>query len=65
MFCEKLGRHEDALDAIRRMRAAEPSLRLNDIERANTIVFSTETANEMNAILRKLWLPMPLAPSAT
>jgi TolB-like protein/Flp pilus assembly protein TadD len=65
VFCEKLGRHEDALDAIRRLRAAEPSLKLNDIERANTIVFSTETANEMNATLRKLWPPMPLAPSAT
>jgi hypothetical protein len=55
-----LGRHEDAGDAIRHLRAAEPSLTLDDIERANTIVFAPETANEMNATLRKVWLETPL-----
>jgi tetratricopeptide (TPR) repeat protein len=60
VVCEKLGRHEDAGDAIRHLRAAEPSLTLDDIERANTIVFAPETANEMNATLCKVWLETPL-----
>jgi TolB-like protein/Flp pilus assembly protein TadD len=64
VVCEKLGRHEDAVAAIRHLRAAEPSLTLHDIERANTIVFSSETANEMNATLRKVW-PETLEPPGT
>jgi TolB-like protein/Tfp pilus assembly protein PilF len=62
VVCEKLGRREEAGDAIRRLRAAAPSLTLDDIERANTIVFAAETANDMNASLRKVWLETALEP---
>jgi tetratricopeptide (TPR) repeat protein len=60
VVCEKLGQHEDASDAIRRLRAAERSVTLDGIERANSIVFAPDTANEMNAILRKLWRDTPV-----
>jgi tetratricopeptide (TPR) repeat protein len=60
VVCEKLGQHEDASDAIRRLRTAEPSVTLDGIERANSIVFAPDTANEMNAILRKLWRDTPV-----
>jgi TolB-like protein/Tfp pilus assembly protein PilF len=56
VFCEKLGRHEEARDAIRRLRATEPSTTLDDLERANGIVFTAEIAADMNATLRKVWL---------
>jgi TolB-like protein/Flp pilus assembly protein TadD len=62
---EKLGRHEEACDAIRHLRAAEPSLSLEGIERANTLVFAAETAQDMNATLRKVWLDTPLESAAT
>jgi TolB-like protein/Flp pilus assembly protein TadD len=62
---EKLGRHEEACDAIRQLRAAEPSLSLEGIERANTLVFAPETAQDMNATLRKVWLDPPLESSGT
>ena len=64
VLCEKLGRHEDADDAIRHLRAAEP-VALDEIERANTIVFAPETANEMNAILRRVWLRTALEAPGT
>jgi hypothetical protein len=60
---EKLGRHEEACDAIRQLRAAEPSLSLEGIERANTLVFAPEAAQDMNATLRKVWLDPPLESS--
>jgi TolB-like protein len=62
---EKLGRHEDARDAIRLLRAAEPALTLDGIERANVMVFSAKTAQDMNATLRKVWLDPPLESPAT
>jgi tetratricopeptide (TPR) repeat protein len=62
---EKLGRHEDAREAICLMREAEPSLSLEGIERANTLVFAAETAQDMNATLRKVWLGTPLESSGT
>jgi TolB-like protein len=62
---EKLGRHEDAREAIRLMREAEPSLSLEGIERANTLVFAVETAQDMNATLRKVWPDTPLESSGT
>ena len=65
VYCEKLGRHEDALDAIRHLRAGEPSATLEDIEIANTMMFSARTANEMNTTLRKVWLDTPLEPPGT
>ena len=62
---EKLGRHEDARAAIRLMCEAEPSLTLEGIQRANTLVFAPETAQDMNATLRKVWLHTPLESSGT
>jgi tetratricopeptide (TPR) repeat protein len=55
VYCEKLGRHEDARDAVRRLRVAVPSLTLADIERSNALVFAPETATDMNATFRKVW----------
>jgi tetratricopeptide (TPR) repeat protein len=63
--CEKLGRHEDARDAVRRLREAEPSMTLENIERANALVFAAVTAADMNAAFRKVWLEAPLAPPVT
>ena len=60
VYCEKLGRHEEARDAVRRLRVIDPSLTLDNMERANAIVFASDTANEMNATLRKVWLETPL-----
>ena len=65
VYCEKLERHEAARDAVRRLRAAEPSLTLDDLERANTLVFAPETVRDMNATLRKVWLDTPLESSGT
>jgi hypothetical protein len=62
---EKLGRHEEACEAIRLMRDAEPSLSLKGIEGANTLVFAAETAQDMNATLRKVWLDPALESSGT
>ena len=60
LFLEKLGRHEEACDAIRLLREAEPSLTLDGIERANILVFAPETAQDMNATLRIVWRNAPL-----
>ena len=60
LFLEKLGRHEQACDAIRLLREAEPSLTLEGIERANILVFAPETAQDMNATLRIVWRDTPL-----
>ena len=65
VFCEKLGRHEDARDAVSSLRAAEPSITLDAIESANAMVFAPETVKELNATFRKVWLEMPLEPPGT
>ncbi len=62
---EKLGRHEEARETIRLLREAEPSLSLEGIERSNTLVFAPETAQDMNATLRKVWLDTSLESSGT
>jgi tetratricopeptide (TPR) repeat protein len=62
VFCEKPGRHEDALAAIRQLRAAEPAAALEGIERSNALVFPPETVREMNWTLRKVWLETPPVP---
>jgi hypothetical protein len=38
---------------------------LEGIERANTLVFAPETAQDMNATLRRVWLDTPLESSRT
>ncbi|MEO8756047.1 MAG: hypothetical protein ABI624_25595, partial [Casimicrobiaceae bacterium] len=65
VFCEKLGRHEDAREAVRRLRAAEPALTLEGIEGSNVVVFSPRTAADLNATFRKVWLATPLDPPTT
>ena len=63
--CEKLGRHEEAREAVRRLRLEDRSLTLEEIEAANAASFMPpETAAEMNAIIRKVWLETPLGPPA-
>jgi TolB-like protein len=62
---EKLGRHEEAREAIRLLREAEPWVTLEGIERANALVFAPETAQDMNATLRRVWLDTPLESSGT
>ncbi|MEY2853471.1 MAG: hypothetical protein RL030_603, partial [Pseudomonadota bacterium] len=56
VYCEKLGRHEDAREAIRQLRAAEPSLTLESMERSNALTFGPETAQDMSQTFRKVWL---------
>jgi tetratricopeptide (TPR) repeat protein len=65
VYCEKLGRHEEAREAVRQLRAAEPSLTLEGMERSNALVFAPETAQDMSEILRKIWLETPLEPQGT
>jgi tetratricopeptide (TPR) repeat protein len=60
VYCETLGRHEEARDGVRRLRAIVQSGALDDIERANAIVFAPETARDLNATLRKVWMETPL-----
>jgi hypothetical protein len=62
VYCEKLARHDEALEAIRQLRAAEPSATLEGIERSNMLVFSPESALDMNETLRKVWLDSSLEP---
>ncbi|MEO8467650.1 MAG: TIR domain-containing protein [Gammaproteobacteria bacterium] len=60
VICEKLGLHEEARDAVRRLRKVDRSTTLEQIEAANTLGFiSPETAVDMNATLRKVWLDTP------
>ncbi|HEV7632586.1 MAG TPA: TIR domain-containing protein [Steroidobacteraceae bacterium] len=65
VVCKKLGRLDAARDAIRRLRAVDPSATLEDIEAANTASFmAPEMAADMNATLRELWLDTPREPQA-
>lgn len=65
VICARLGRHEEARNAVRRMRAADPSVTLDDIEAANAASFiPAAMAAEMNALFRKLWQEASLEPEA-
>jgi Flp pilus assembly protein TadD len=56
VYCERLGRSEEARNAIRRLRAAAPSASVDDFQTANTASFlPPETAADMNATFRKVW----------
>lgn len=53
---EKMGRRAEALDTLRRLRIAEPSLMLDDLQAANTALFhAPEDAAQMNDALARLW----------
>jgi hypothetical protein len=44
------------------LRAAEPSLSLESMEKSNALVFEPATAQDMSDTLRKVWLETPLEP---
>jgi tetratricopeptide (TPR) repeat protein len=54
--CEKQGQHEAALDAIRRLRLADPAITLEELE-AFTLasLFPPDLAEESIGILRRIW----------
>ena len=57
IYLEKLGRHEEARDTVRRLRAANRAITLDDVESANVASFCPpEMAADMNATFRKVWL---------
>lgn len=60
VFSEKLGQHEAARDAVRRLRAAEPTLTLEILARSHAILFDPVTAADLDATLRKVWLDTPV-----
>jgi tetratricopeptide (TPR) repeat protein len=61
IYLGKLGRHEEAREAVRRLRAANRAITLDDVETANAAsFFPPEMAADMNATFRKVWLETPL-----
>jgi TolB-like protein len=57
IYCEKLGRHDEARDSVRRLQALDGTIPLEDIEAANTVSFlPPEAAADMNETFRKVWL---------
>jgi TolB-like protein len=61
VYCERLGRHEEAREAVRRLRATAPQLSMDDMEAATGAGFMPpETAAEMNTIFRQVWEDTPL-----
>jgi Flp pilus assembly protein TadD len=60
VICEKLGRHEEARQAVRRLHAASPGTTLEELEAANlAFAHPPERVSELSAILRKVWLDTP------
>jgi TolB-like protein len=56
IFCEELGRHEEARESVRRMRAIDPSMTLPQVEAVNAVAFfPPELRARMNATFRKVW----------
>jgi TolB-like protein/Flp pilus assembly protein TadD len=61
IYLEKLGRQEEAREAVRRLRSANRDITLDDVETANVASFCPpEMAADMNATFRKVWLETPL-----
>jgi TolB-like protein len=58
---EKLGRHEEARDAVRRLRSADPTITLEGMEAfVLASLFPPDVAAEMNPIFRKVWMEAEL-----
>jgi tetratricopeptide (TPR) repeat protein len=56
VILEKMGRRVEALDTLRKLRAAESSVTLEDLQAGNLAIFyAPEDAAEMNAVLERLW----------
>lgn len=61
VICEKLGQHEEARDALRRLRLADPSITLEGMEAFNLAsLFPQDVAADMNVVLRKVWEETPV-----
>jgi TolB-like protein len=57
VFQEKLGRHEEALATIRRLRTNEGALTLEDLQGITSASFvAPQTVTEANAVLGRLWV---------
>jgi tetratricopeptide (TPR) repeat protein len=53
---EKLGRREEACDAVRRLRSADPIITLERIEAFNlSSLIPPDVATDMNKVFRKVW----------
>jgi len=65
VYYEKLGRHDEAHEAVRRLRATDPSITLAGLQAFNCASFlAPETAADMNDTLGKVWRDAPLEPPA-
>jgi TolB-like protein len=61
IICEKLGRHEEACDAVRRLRSADPTITLERIEAFNLVsLIPPDVATDMNKVFRKVWEETPM-----
>jgi tetratricopeptide (TPR) repeat protein len=56
VFQERLGRHEEALASLRKLRASERHMTLEDLQGITLASFvAPQTATEVNAVLARLW----------
>jgi TolB-like protein len=61
IYAEKLGLHDEARDAIRRLRAVEPTATLELYEaRSRSSLLSPDMAADMHAVFSKVWQETPL-----
>jgi TolB-like protein len=61
VYCEKLGRHEEARETVRRLRVTAPQLSMDDMEAATGAGFMPpEATAEMNSIFRRVWADTPV-----
>jgi tetratricopeptide (TPR) repeat protein len=64
IICEKLGLHDEARDALRRLRFAAPSITLASLEAFNlSSIIPPDVAVDMNLVLRKIWDEAPVESS--
>jgi hypothetical protein len=60
VICEKLGRHEEACDAVRRLRSADPLITLEHIEAFSLVsLIPPDVVTDMNKVFRKVWEATP------
>jgi Flp pilus assembly protein TadD len=65
VFFEKLGRHDEARAAVRRLRAVASAVSLEGIMAANMAGFlPPQLASDINKIIRKVWDETPMEPDS-
>jgi tetratricopeptide (TPR) repeat protein len=65
VFCDLLGRHDEAAASLQRLRAMAPTLTIDDLETATRTSFlPPETAEQLNGVFRRLWQLVPVDPPA-